>query len=162
MTGVGTLGVAPRLGGTNSSNDGAGWSSRDGSCCAPDQHTDLLGGTAKAQLPMLLTRRHLSSGRLARVRKLDKRLSNVWLAGFESKDIEAAQLQDPDISPVLTWCRDGRKPDKSELAPCSAETKNIVVQWALLRLRNGILYRETKRKQTGEIFYQRDKEKTDW
>ena len=103
---------------------------------------------------MLLTERHLTPGRLARVRQLDKRLSKVWLAGFESKDIEAAQHQDPDISPVLTWCRDGRKPDKSELAPCSAETKNIVVQWALLRVRDGILYRETRRKQTGEILYQ--------
>ena len=153
-TGVGSQGVARTLVRINSCNDGVDWSRRNGSGPAPDQHTDLPDGTAKAQLPMLLTRRHLTPGRLARVRKLDKQLSNIWLPGFGSEDLKAAQTQDPDISPVLTWYQAGRKPDRMELAPCSAATKNIVVQWPLLRLRNGILHREAKRKATGEIFYQ--------
>ena len=49
----------------------------------------------------------------------------------------------------------GRVKTKQEpIGSMQCRNKNIVVQWALLRLRNGILYRETKRKQTGDIFYQ--------
>ena len=154
VTGVGPLGVARRSARINSSKDGVDWTSGIGSRHAPDQHSNLLDGTAKAQLPMLLTKHHLSSGRLARVCKLDKSLSNIWLVGFDSDDIKAAQQQDPDISPILAWVEDGRRPDKIELAPCGAETKNIVAQWTLLSLRDGILYRETKKRQTGEICYQ--------
>ena len=68
--------------------------------------------------------------------------------------LEAAQRSDPDISPVLAWAQGGQKPTKAELAPCSAETKNLVTQWSLFRLRNSTLYREAKRRQTGQTFYQ--------
>ena len=121
---------------------------------SPCRHPDKSHGTAGAPLPMLLTKRHLSVGRLARVRKLDKLLSRCWLAGFSPEDLEAAQKADPDVSPVLGWAKDGKRPAKTELAPCSAETKNIVTQWSLLRERNGTLYREAKRRQTGQTFYQ--------
>jgi len=154
VTGVGPLGVARPLGRTSSSIDGGDWTSGLGSRQVPDRHSNFLDGIAKAQLPMLMTSRHLSSGRLARVRKLDSDLSKVWLAGFESTDIKAAQQNDPDLSPVLSWLKDGSKPNKGELAPCSAETKNIVAQWSLLRLRDGIFYREALRKPTGITFYQ--------
>ena len=80
-TGVGPLGVAPQLAGRNSSNDGVGWTSGIGSRQAPDQHSDLLDGTAKAQLPMLLTKSHLSPGRLSRVRNFGH-TSVQWMAGW--------------------------------------------------------------------------------
>ena len=151
-TGVGTHGVARQFERRFSSNNDTNWSVGLGVPQTPDQYPDLLVGTARTQLPMLLTERHLSAGRLARVRKLDKQLSNEWLAGLETADLEAAQPHDPDISPVLTWIKDRTKPPKIDLVLRSAETKNIVAQWSLLRLRDGILYCETMRKQTGEFF----------
>ena len=115
-TGVGTHGVARQFERRNSSNDDTNWSVGLGVPQTPDQYPDLLVGTARTQLPMLLTESHLSAGRLARVRKLDKQLSNEWLAGLETADLEAAQQHDPDISPVLTWIKDGTKPPKTDLA----------------------------------------------
>ena len=61
---------------------------------------------------------------------------------WTNKAVQAVQMKDPDIRPVLEWMEEGEEqPPWSEVAPQSATTKAYWSQWQSLRLREGLLYR---------------------
>ena len=153
-TGAETFTVAPQAVGRNLVDMDMDWSSGQGLPSTPDSCLYSSGGAGDAHLPPLMTKTHLSSGRLARVRKLDIQLARNWLSGYSPSDLSAAQSKDPDISPVLAWVKDSEKPDQRTLGPFSAATKTLVSQWRLLIVRDDCLYRTAMRPSTGDKFYQ--------
>ena len=56
-------------------------------------------------------------------------------------DLQHAQEEDCDISPVLDWLKTGTRPPWSEVAPHSETTKCYWAQWESLMLRDGVVYR---------------------
>ena len=56
-------------------------------------------------------------------------------------EMSAAQKQDPDIGPLLSWLNSHGRPPWSTVAPCSETFKYYWAQWDSLRLREGVLYR---------------------
>ena len=58
------------------------------------------------------------------------------------EDLRRAQIEDPDLQPILTWMRSGKaRPMWSEVSPYSQSTKTYWSQWDSLQLRDGVLYR---------------------
>lgn len=56
-------------------------------------------------------------------------------------DLLEAQLQDPDIGPVVKWKSEGTRPSWPTVAPHSEDTKVYWSQWDSLHLEKGVLYR---------------------
>ena len=56
-------------------------------------------------------------------------------------EMSAAQKQDPDIGPLLSWLNSHDRPPWSTVAPCSETLKYYWAQWDSLRLSEGVLYR---------------------
>ena len=70
-----TLPVAPKAVGRKLVDMDMNWSSGQGLPPTPGSCLYASGGTGEPQLPPLMTKSHLSSGRLSRVRKLDIQLA---------------------------------------------------------------------------------------
>ena len=68
--------------------------------------------------------------------------------------LKASQDKDPDIFPVFSWVKTGKKPDKLTLGPYSAITETLVSQWPFLVLRDEYLDRKVRRSGTDKEFYQ--------
>ena len=88
--------------GRNASDDGTDWTSGLASRLAPDRYFNLLVGTAKAQLPKLVTKSHLSPGALYLGQAIEHTsMFNGWLAGLDVYDLTTVQSGgDPDIPPI--------------------------------------------------------------
>ncbi len=61
------------------------------------------------------------------------------------------QKDDPDIGPIWQWVQDGERPRGEALAASSPATRHYWLNWNLLVLKNGVLYRKfEKQNGTGE------------
>ena len=56
-------------------------------------------------------------------------------------DLLEAQLQDPEIGPVVKWKNEGIRPSWPTVAPYSKDTKVYWSQWDSLCLKEDVLYR---------------------
>ena len=87
----------------------------------------------------------LSNAEHAQAHRLDQAINNMeWLSKISPEDIKSHQRQDPDLSVVIDWFEQGKRPDNKELATYSPEVKCLVSRWKSLRMRSGILYREAQ------------------
>ena len=79
-----------------------------------------------------------------------------WLNSYTLEDIKRWQTNDPHISVVINWLNQStEKPDSSSIMHEATETKRYISQWNMLKLLNGILYREwVPEKGEGVPFYQ--------
>ena len=60
---------------------------------------------------------------------------------WRSEDLRHAQIEDPDLRPILTWMESSKaRPVWNEVSPHSESTKTYWSQWKSLQLRDGVLY----------------------
>ena len=57
-------------------------------------------------------------------------------------EIRQAQLDDPNLRPVIEALERGTKPTKEEMSPLSHKTKVLLGHWGQLHMRDGILFRK--------------------
>lgn len=62
--------------------------------------------------------------------------------GWSAQEIIAAQEQDADIEPILTWKRRDRRPNWNEISDKSPTLKANWAQWDSLELQDGVLRRK--------------------
>ena len=75
----------------------------------------------------------------------------TWAGGLSLEEIRKLQENDPDINPIITAKRAGKRPNSDAVATCSPATRHYWVIWDMLSLRDGVLYRSfTKKDGTGE------------
>ena len=61
---------------------------------------------------------------------------------YQYTELREAQLQDPDVKPILEWKESSSdRPSREEVAGCSPDTKLYWAQWKSLSVRQGVLHR---------------------
>ena len=64
-----------------------------------------------------------------------------WVEGISQRQLREAQLQDPNIGPVLKWMENKQRPTWDEISHLSSTVKSYVGCWPQLQLWEGVLYR---------------------
>ena len=80
-------------------------------------------------------------------------LSSNWLASF-SLNVETfrqEQANDPIISEVTTWVKDGVRPTMRDISPCGSELKFYWSQFDSLLVMNGLLVRKLIQKDDEKV-----------
>jgi hypothetical protein len=73
-----------------------------------------------------------------------------------SEDMSALlskQLDDPDISPIIKWLRDGKRPFGDIVCSASPTTRHYWNYWNSLVLKNGVLFRKFLKRDGTETYY---------
>lgn len=79
------------------------------------------------------------------------------IAAFPSRpkaDLLVLQATDPVIGPFLQHWKRGRPPTKQESTNACKRVKKLVQQWARLKSRDGVLYRQIQTPGEGEVLFQ--------
>lgn len=66
-------------------------------------------------------------------------------------EIRKAQLEDPNIKPVIEALEQGTKPTKEEMSPLSYKTKVLLGHWEQLEIHDGVLFRRWESENGGTI-----------
>lgn len=78
-----------------------------------------------------------------------------WLDGWESLQITAAQVADPDLAPLIKPLQNGReRPTWQEISAYSCRLKALWRQWNRLKLIGGVLYRKWVEEETSRHYWQ--------
>lgn len=79
------------------------------------------------------------------------------IAAFPSRpkaDLLVLQAADPVIGPFLQYWKRGRPPTKQEMVNACKGVKKLVQQWARLKSREGVLYRQIQTPGEGQVLFQ--------
>lgn len=77
-----------------------------------------------------------------------------WFAPYSNELIKKKQEEDKDISPVLKWKIEGRRPSSQEVCTCSPATRNYWHYWDSLLVIEGVLYKKFEKKDGSGTFTQ--------
>lgn len=85
--------------------------------------------------------RAVTRSRLAVESKDKMKEKDIILEGWDSQTMRQNQLNDPDISDILTWTENKQYPEWSQISDRSSTLKTLWRQWDRLKLFDGVLYR---------------------
>ena len=63
-----------------------------------------------------------------------------WVNGCSVEELRAAQLADPNISPLMDWLAKGERPTRDEAASLSPEVRSFWMNFGSARLLDGVVY----------------------
>jgi hypothetical protein len=125
----------------------------------PSQGTSLPSercqpvGCGDQLLPPVYTRRAVTRSS-SREQSEPEGWTDRWPKVYTERDIKKMQQEDPDIKPILTWMKQGDRPHGQEVCKSNPATRHYWHNWKLLRLRNGILFREYVKIDGSQTFLQ--------
>ncbi len=71
-----------------------------------------------------------------------KRCHHKWKWIHSAATLRKKQMEDPDLGPVLQWMNQETPPSNQEIAAASPETRHYWIQHGILKVKDGVLYRQ--------------------
>ena len=69
----------------------------------------------------------------------------TWIEGYSAEDLKKRQEADENIALISLWKNERKeRPDVSTVVIKSAETKNLWLQWEVLEVKEGVLYKNVE------------------
>ena len=80
------------------------------------------------------------------IRVARESLRNKWPLKVTPKEMEKKQMEDPDITLVHKWVKEGKRPSAIQISTASPTTRHYVLNWDSLVISDGVLQRRFHRK----------------